>query len=671
MSTFHPAHRGLFAAIAALVLVTVAAWVAPRASARAEAVTPTEVSVSYGGRTATVPASWPVFDLETAPSTCARFNRSAVYLGHPGGVQQCPAGTKGLAEVLQIERIDDVSADRAASATVTLGDGERVPAWMSASGGRQFTVTLRDAGLLVTAGFYDDPTPVLDAIAQLNRVVDAPAAPDIPEATVVPADPEPPVTAPPTPIAPMVPSTVPSTSETSVAPTLPAPGPTGAPSPGEVAPAAMQISASWSTTATGGGVTLPAMSAAPEAGPLKAGNIVGFSFDTCGTPSLAAMEAWLQSPYRTAGVYLGGMNVGCPSAVIDRTWVDAAVDMGWSIMPIYVGRQAPVDICGCASIRTSPSSQPRADGAAAADDAIRLAAAAGFAPGTIIYYDMEGYDTSIAANTPAVMKFLAGWTMRLHEKGYLSAVYSSSSSGIRDLAAADGTPAHYSPDVIWMANWNGSISTYGDRWVPDSMWRGRRVHQFGGARDETWGGVRLNIDPNVNNGLVNCPNGVCRTAVAQKHDLLGAEARHLRAKTGGEKATRDGTGRYTPYQSGVIVSSWENGVFEVHGDLYVKWQSIGATVSTAGFPRADTRTGTDGVSRYSTFQNATIWYTPERRSYVIGGAMRDKYNQLGNVSGRLRYPRSDEYRVGSSSRIDFAGGTLTRSASGVITVAYS
>lgn len=670
MFTLHRGRRRISATSAVLLVVAVAGFFT---SAQGVQAAPPDaaatVEISYGGRSANVPASWEVFDLEAAPTTCARFNRNAVYLGHPGGQQLCPARTKGLAEALQIESVDADAAPRVQQATVTLTDGQRVPQAVIADGGRQFTVELADAGLLVTASFYDNPAPVLDAIAELNNATSATTSPTRPPLSTLPA--APPVA--PSTVAPSVPATsAPAVSSPAVSsPALGAEQPSNAEllsSPRGDEPAAHRLpSASRLPTS----LVTPQAPMAPDSASLKSGSIVGFSFDTCATPSLTAMRAWLQSPYRTAGVYLGGMNVGCPSSVIDKEWVDGAVGMGWSIMPIYVGRQAPVDICGCASIRTSPASQPRADGAAAADDAVKLAAAAGLKPGTIIYYDMEGYDTSIAANTPAVMKFLAGWTFRLHERGYLSAVYSSSSSGIRDLANYDGRAGHYSPDVIWMANWNGEIGTYNDRWVSNNLWRGRRVHQFYGARDERWGGVRLNIDPNVNNALVNCPTGACVTAVAQKHDLLGSEARHLRARTGGEKATRDGTGRYVPYQSGVIVSSWGNGVYEVHGDLYKKWESLGATRSKAGYPRADTRTGTDGRSRYSTFETATIWYTPEGRSFVIDGAMRDRYNQLGNVSSRLRYPRSDEYAVGSSTRINFAGGTMTRSAGGTITVSYS
>ena len=52
------------------------------------------------------------------------------------------------------------------------------------------------------------------------------------------------------------------------------------------------------------------------------------------------------------------------------------------------------------------------------------------------------------------------------------------------------------PDQIWIARWDGQANTQttylrSDGWMP-----GRRVKQFQGGHDETWGGVKINIDRN-------------------------------------------------------------------------------------------------------------------------------------------------------------------------------
>ena len=37
----------------------------------------------------------------------------------------------------------------------------------------------------------------------------------------------------------------------------------------------------------------------------------GLAFDTCTAPSLTQMQAWLDSPYRAVGIYIGGPNRSC------------------------------------------------------------------------------------------------------------------------------------------------------------------------------------------------------------------------------------------------------------------------------------------------------------------------------------------------------------------------
>ncbi|MFB6957112.1 glycoside hydrolase domain-containing protein [Streptomyces sp. NPDC056309] len=60
-------------------------------------------TVSYRGHTFTVPAGWPVVDLDREPAACVRFDRHAVYLGTPGEQQDCPARAVGRTEVLWVQ----------------------------------------------------------------------------------------------------------------------------------------------------------------------------------------------------------------------------------------------------------------------------------------------------------------------------------------------------------------------------------------------------------------------------------------------------------------------------------------------------------------------------------------------------------------------------------------
>jgi Domain of unknown function (DUF1906) len=223
----------------------------------------------------------------------------------------------------------------------------------------------------------------------------------------------------------------------------------------------------------------------------------GLGFDACSAPSTTTLAAWSVSPYRALGVYIGGINRACSQPNLTSTWVATVIGAGWVLIPTYVGLQAPSDVCGCASINPS---QAATQGVAAADDAILQASALGIGPGNPIYYDMEGYARN-ATNTSAVLTFLDAWTERLHTRGYVSGVYGSAASTITDLVSQYGL-GYSEPDDIWIANWNG-LATTDDPYVPDSYWSNhQRIHQYRGGHNETWGGVKINVDNNYLDGAV-------------------------------------------------------------------------------------------------------------------------------------------------------------------------
>ena len=72
-----------------------------------------------------------------------------------------------------------------------------------------------------------------------------------------------------------------------------------------------------------------------------ASGYVGRGFDACTALALSSMRAWLSSPYRALGIYVGGANRGCSQANLDAAWVDTVEGLGWNLMPLYVGLQAP------------------------------------------------------------------------------------------------------------------------------------------------------------------------------------------------------------------------------------------------------------------------------------------------------------------------------------------
>jgi Domain of unknown function (DUF1906) len=233
-----------------------------------------------------------------------------------------------------------------------------------------------------------------------------------------------------------------------------------------------------------------ALEAPPPTPPAGGSAFTGLGFDACATPSSRTMAAWGSSPYRAIGVYIGGANRACSQPNLTTTWVGEQIAAGWHLIPTYVGLQAPTSSCGsCAKLS---SSKATTQGTEAASDAVAKAQSVGIGPGSPVYFDMEAY-TRTSSATAATLSFLSAWTVELHSLGYTSGVYSSSSSGIADLARAIGS-TYALPDDIWTANWNDARNTL-DPYLPISAWPShQRIHQYHGGHNETYGLATINID---------------------------------------------------------------------------------------------------------------------------------------------------------------------------------
>ena len=225
----------------------------------------------------------------------------------------------------------------------------------------------------------------------------------------------------------------------------------------------------------------------------------GYGFESCNAPSIATLTAWAASPYRAVGIYVGGVNRACKNANLLPSWVTTTRSLGWSLLPLYVGLQAPcVSQSGLAKISQTLATAA-AQGTAAADDAVAQANAVGLPAGSPLYVDVEGYATNNSSCTKAVQAFVGGWVNELRPLGYLAGVYGSAASTIRDVAALGAAI----PDAVWIANWNGVQGVFGDPHVSDALWaEHQRIHQYKGGHNETWGGVTLNIDNDYVDGPV-------------------------------------------------------------------------------------------------------------------------------------------------------------------------
>jgi hypothetical protein len=222
----------------------------------------------------------------------------------------------------------------------------------------------------------------------------------------------------------------------------------------------------------------------------------GLGFDTCHTPSLGTLRAWQASPYRAVGVYFGGRARGCPSQpLLTHAWTLAADRMGWSILPVYVGSQSPCVTNPKKRRFAVSAADATATGVAEAGDAVRRAAALGFAPNSPLYLDVEAYRTRSAKCTAPTLAYVRAWDHEVNRLGYLTGFYSSANSGIAQMASARAAGAADVPDVLWYARWGTKPTLTGEPALDERSWTGhRRIHQYTGDVEESHGGVALGID---------------------------------------------------------------------------------------------------------------------------------------------------------------------------------
>ncbi|MEU2239872.1 DUF1906 domain-containing protein [Streptomyces sp. NPDC018338] len=224
----------------------------------------------------------------------------------------------------------------------------------------------------------------------------------------------------------------------------------------------------------------------------------GKAFDTCEAPSLAVMKAWLDSPYRAVGIYFGGRGRGCPTQKeLSPAWVASAHAMGWRLLPLFVGSQAPC-VYAAAKRPYAIGSTPWSQGIREAGDAVRAARALGIGTSSPLYLDIESYqveDTSCAATT---LSFVRSWNREVRRLGYLPGYYSSADTGIRHIEGQRKAGTLDLPSVMWFARWRGTPALYTETSLHPEAWTPHaRIHQYVGNVAESYGGRRMVIDRNA------------------------------------------------------------------------------------------------------------------------------------------------------------------------------
>ena len=261
--------------------------------------------------------------------------------------------------------------------------------------------------------------------------------------------------------------------------------------------------------------------------PPTPGDFAGYGFDQCLAPTQAAMNRWLSSsPYLAVGIYISGDSRACRSQPnLTPSWIRTQLRNGWKLLPITLGPQAScqprfprysddfsIDPFRGAGRYPRAREMGRASGASTVADARAL----GIPEGSTLWYDLEGFDHTNTACRESALAFISDWVRTVKREGFVTGVYSSASSGIKamDDVRATRASAYTLPDRIWLARWDGVANT-SSSYIREDGWRpGGRVKQYRGGHDETWGGVRINIDTNyldLGRGMVAEPETHCGT----------------------------------------------------------------------------------------------------------------------------------------------------------------
>ncbi len=240
------------------------------------------------------------------------------------------------------------------------------------------------------------------------------------------------------------------------------------------------------------------------------GNFRGYGFDQCLAPGQRAMDRWLNhSPFLAVGIYIEGDSRACRSQPnLTPTWIRTQLRKGWRLLPITLGNQASCQprfprYNDDEKISPDPGRRgnyprARAQGAYWANESVTTAKRLTIPANSVLWYDLEGFDYNNLHCRESALAFLSAWSTRIRELGYKSGVYSSTGSGIKmlDEARVNRAGRFAMPDMIWLARWDGVANTSAAG-IREDGWRpGRRVKQYQGGHDETWGRVRINIDRN-------------------------------------------------------------------------------------------------------------------------------------------------------------------------------
>ena len=239
--------------------------------------------------------------------------------------------------------------------------------------------------------------------------------------------------------------------------------------------------------------------AAPQAA--RAGIFTGYGFEACTAPSLAALQALARvAVSRARHLHRRREPRLRERQPLRRRGSPSTLALGWSLLPLYVGLQAPcVGQSGLAEDldRRRDRGEPGRARPRTTRSRARRARPAGGQPHLLRHGGLQGQRRDVHEGG-AVVRLGAGDASCTRR-----ATSPASTAAPRRRSATSPRSARRSPTTSWIANWNGVEDVFGDPYVSDALWPNhQRVHQYKGGHKETYGGVTINIDSDYVDGAV-------------------------------------------------------------------------------------------------------------------------------------------------------------------------
>jgi photosystem II stability/assembly factor-like uncharacterized protein len=283
---------------------------------------------------------------------------------------------------------------------------------------------------------------------------------------------------------------------------------------------------------------------------------VHLGFDKSYVLTMSGMgQWWTYSPYYDTSVYLPGSHNRGTDANLTKPWINDVESQGWGLIPIWFGLQSA---CACDPSKSQTSCLPydylfgtESDGEQEATSAEASAQQLGLPTGTVIYKDIENFDTSNTACGNAVKDFVSGWVTRLKRDHYSAGVYTNPGPAQDYVSQAQPMP-----DEVWIGKWDGRATIWGLGNLADTLWTGgQRIHQHIAPHAEMWGSASVTCPPCLDSDIEDAPvagsNGTKTGTFVVNSFLTG-----LYFPAGINDVVSNGTGVTFKYNEGQIAGGY-------------------------------------------------------------------------------------------------------------------